>query len=475
MSPTNLVNWVARSNSNTYLTILVITMFARLVTFFRPTIDHDETTYAVMADHMIKGAILYKDIIDIKQPGIFIIFSLIQLLFGKSVVIIRLVSALTIASSAFLLYKTKRKLQFDFGSSLLSAIVFVLMFNFYFGFSTNTEVFFIFCSCLGMYLFFTSTNFFQYLLSGLAFGLGFTIKQHIAFDFAALGIFFFMLSITKSRLKANLIPMISTFIGFLIPILAVHIAFSITGYYEYYHFISYVAPFNYSNGNRWITSCIFLLKAILVYLPFVLAALAGMRSNTWNKETGWFITLLSAMCILAICSTGKSHQHYYLQLAYPVSFAAGEFASLTWVQRLTTLAYVRKTFTVFGIVYLVFLANHYYHRYIIRPDKASDLAVFLEDKISQKTSLYTGDAPQYLYWYFDKISPTPYVHSTLLTKPSNIFTLDIDLKSELDKIYNSQPEIVILSESYPYDWFQERVQSQYKIIGRIHQYNIYHR
>ncbi|MEQ9301416.1 MAG: glycosyltransferase family 39 protein [Cyclobacteriaceae bacterium] len=472
---TYLANWISRSNRNTFLLLLAITIIARFITFFRLTIDYDETTYAVMADHILQGAVLYKDVIDIKQPGIFLIFGLIQLLFGKSVILIRLVAALAVAGGAYFLYLTKRRLDFNFKSSILSAVVFVLMFNFYFGFATNTEVFFIFCTCLAIYLFFSHSRWWTFLLCGVTFGVGFTIKQHIAFDFTALGIFFFGWSIYQRKLKKNFMPMALMVMGFLIPPSSVHLIYWATGYYDYYHFISYIAPRNYSSQKDWARIGIFMCKGVLVYLPFILAAQAGLRSPQWTRQTGWFITLFTILAIVAVVITGQTHQHYYLQLVYPISFAVGEIAALQWVKTLFQRKYTLKVVVALGIIYCLFLTNFYYNRYIVRPNKASDLVDFLEDKISDDATLYTGDAPQYLYWHFDKISPTPYVHSTVLTKESNLRTLDIDLDKELNSIYASQPDIVILSEGYPYGWFKGKVVKNYQLMGNVHEFSVYQR
>lgn len=455
--------------------LFLMTLILRFVTFFRLIIDHDETTYAVMADHMLQGAVLYKDVIDIKQPGIFLIFGLIQLLFGKSVIMIRLAATLAIAGGSYFLYLTKRKLDFSYSSSIVSAIAFILMFNFYFGFATNTEVFFIFCTCLAIYLFFTYTQWWSFLLCGITFGIGFTIKQHIAFDFAALGLFFFIWSIHEHTFKGNFHAMALMVIGFLIPPFLVHIVYWFTGYYEYYHFISYIAPGNYSSQKNWATLGIFLWKGILVYLPFILLALAGIQSIQWTKQIRWYITLFTFIAAIAVVITGKEHQHYYLQLAYPISFAAGEITMLSWVRNLFKKKYTLKAIVAIAIIYGIFLTHFYYNRYIVRPNVASNLVDFLEDKISDKITLYTGDAPQYLYWHFDKISPTPYIHSTVLTKESNLQTLNIDLENELNRIYDSKPDIIILSEEYPYDWFKGRVIENYELIGQVREFGVYRR
>ncbi|MEM8893525.1 MAG: glycosyltransferase family 39 protein, partial [Bacteroidota bacterium] len=233
-------------------------------------LDSDEITYAVMADHWLNGSVLYRDIIDIKPPGIFMIFALIQIVFGKSMLAIRLITIGVVAGSAYFLYRTKRQIGFSFESALISSIAFILMFNFYFGFASNAEVFFIFTTSLGVHIFFRARSSIDYFLTGIIFGIGFCIKQLILFDLAALGLFFFMTSLKSGDLEQKVVPMALIVLGFLIPFGLAHLTFWAAGHFDGYYFVTYVAPGNYMSERTWQDTVTFLSKGILVYLPFIL-------------------------------------------------------------------------------------------------------------------------------------------------------------------------------------------------------------
>lgn len=474
ISPTRIfADKLASNNFLIYIFLTGVTLVMRSMILTNWSLDSDETTYAVIADHMLNGAILYKDVIDIKQPGIFLIFALIQIIFGKSMLVIRLITVLFISGSAFLLYRAKRQLQFGFDSSMMSAITFILMFNFYFGFPSNCEVFFIFFTSLGVYLFLTSSNHFHYFAAGLIFGLAFIIKQLAIFDFAAVGLFFLFSSIIRGEFRNQFSQMSVMVIGFLTPFAIVNLVFLWSGYYDYYHFITYIAPGNYLNPKEWSTTSVFVIKGLIVYLPFIILAIISCTSKEWRVKTVWLITGLLFFDLVAVSFTGMSHPHYYLQLAYPVSFAAGTIMSVSWVKELLRKKYTISVLGSLTIVYFTFLFYYYYQRYTVRPNYTKNLAIYVEDIIPEEATLYTGDAPQFLYWYLNKTSPTPYIHSTLLLQNSHLQTLEVDAVKELNRIYNTKPDFIILSENYKYPDFKDQVTSSYQLAGQQGPYMLY--
>src|SRR6187431_504425 len=67
-----------------------LAIILRFFTFFRSVIDHDESTYIVIADALLYGDVYFRDVIDTKPIGIFGLFALFLTVFGKSIFMIRL-------------------------------------------------------------------------------------------------------------------------------------------------------------------------------------------------------------------------------------------------------------------------------------------------------------------------------------------------------------------------------------------------
>lgn len=470
----NFLDQLKTKNWLVFFILFGVTLLMRFHTLFPMTIDYDETTYAVMADHMLNGSELYKDVIDIKQPGIFFVFAGIQLLFGKSIIAIRVIAMLAVSSAAFFLFLFKRRIGFDLIPSILSGMIFIFMFNFYFGFSANNELFFVWCVALGILMFDKAEKIFQYLLVGLIFGFGFIIKQHVLFDFAAVGLFFLITALKRRTFKQEVLSMVMMIVGFATPFLICHAYFLLIGNYSYYHFITYEAPGNYSSVRDWGQTIKFLWNGVVLYLPFFLFAFLSLRANSFKIENVKLLFLLLLIFdLIGVGITGQIHPHYYLQLAIPISFAAGEIASLNWVKSVYSKRMVQIVTIILLIGYATFLGTFYHKRYIQRPNVVQQLHGYLESKIKPETSLYTGDAPQLLYWLFDKKSPTPYVHSSLMLNDSHIQTLGITVENELSRIFYEYPDYIILSENYRYNWFKDLVVADYELEETILGYGIY--
>jgi hypothetical protein len=470
----NFLNQLQTKNWLVFLILFGVTFLMRFHTLFPMTIDYDETTYAVMADHMLNGSELYKDVIDIKQPGIFLVFAGIQLLFGKSIMAIRLVAMMAVSSAAFFLFLFKRRKGFELFPSLLSGVIFILMFNFYFGFSANNELFFVWCVALGLLLFSKAESVFQYLFVGLIFGTGFIIKQHVLFDFVAIGVFFLIVSINQKKFKEDFLSMTMMVIGFATPFLLCHAYFMAIDNYSYYHFVTYEATGNYQSTRDWGLTFKFILDGIVLYLPFFLFAFLALRSKAFQIEnTKLFFFLLLIFDVIGVGITGQIHPHYYLQLAIPISFAAGEIASLHWIRSIYSKRSVQVVTIVLLLGYASFLGTFYHKRYIQRPNVAQHLFDYLEPRIDDHSTLYTGDAPQFLYWLLDKKSPTSYIHSSLMLNDSHIQTLGITVENELSRIFYEYPTYIILSENYRYDWFKDLVVKDYELENTIMHYGIY--
>ncbi len=62
--------------------LLALCMVLRFVPFVRPCMSDDEATYAVVAREMIAGRVLYRDVVDHKPPGIYLVNAATQALGG---------------------------------------------------------------------------------------------------------------------------------------------------------------------------------------------------------------------------------------------------------------------------------------------------------------------------------------------------------------------------------------------------------
>lgn len=461
-----------------WLGLALLAIVFRFITFLPITIDMDESTYLVMADHMLNGGVLYKDFIDIKPPGIVVIFAAIQFIFGKSIFMVRLMAALVVGTGGFLVYSINRNWNLGQWPSIISGMVYVFMFNFYFGFSANTEIFFVFFTTLGLWVFSKVENAGSkkhYFLSGLFIGFGFLVKLHVAFDALALGLFILIGGLLGKKYLPTIINCTLLTAGFLLPFIATHLIFWFLGYYEYYHYITYEAPFNYSAIRDWGVLAKYFKDGMVTYLPFILMALTGFLAIR-NKQIHihyWLLVLLFGLEWAAILATGKPHPHYWLQLSLPIAVLAGAMFENVAVVKFFTKKVVKIVSLVLVIGYLSFLFNYYHKRYLQRTYHTDKIYEYLKPRIQEGDTIYTGDGPQLLYWLFDLRSPTPHIHQNHLTYPDKIATYKVNVKEEMNRIFATDPRFVILSKKWPHEDVLRKMDSEYQLIKTIEKYRIY--
>ena len=465
-----------KSNLFVWLGLIGLAVIFRFITFFPLTIDMDESTYLVMADQMLNGGVLYKDVIDIKPPGVFLIFSVVQLLFGKSIFMVRLFAALVVGTGGYFVYQTKRNWESEKWPSILSGAAFVFMFNFYFGFSANTEIFFVFFTALGIWAYSKTGKSSRFnLYAGLFLGLGFIVKLHVAFDALALGLFILIGGLLLKKGKATIRDCTLLMVGFFIPFILAHLIFWIMGYYEYYRFITYEAPCNYSAIRDSTVLFKYFKDGMITYLPFILMATIGFFSMRKREDLNvhWLLLLMFVLEWAAIVATGKPHPHYWLQLTLPIALLAGSMFENEKVSRFFMKKVVKIACILLIASYFSCLFHYYHKRYIQRSHHSVNIYEYLNPLVKVDDNIYTGDGPQILYWLMDKRSPTAHIHQNHLTYPDGIATYNIDVKAEMVKIFSTRPSFVILSHNYPHDFVLERMDRDYKIINQIDGFNIY--
>lgn len=111
--------------------------------FFWSFINWDESIYLLISRTMLDGQLLYLDIWDHNQPFVYVLFALGQLVFGKTILSIRLLACVAVATTSLLLYRIGRT---TFGEDQQGAVVAAGLYAVFTvssgGLATNTEILF---------------------------------------------------------------------------------------------------------------------------------------------------------------------------------------------------------------------------------------------------------------------------------------------------------------------------------------------
>lgn len=445
------------------LGFLIISIGLRALTFFRSVIDHDESTYLVIGDAILQGARYWIDFTDVKPIGVFWLYAGFLGVYGHSIAATRLMAAVFLSLTAFLLSKTKLDMGSTPGAAFGAGVVFLILNSIYtyYGVSPNTETYFTFFTMLAFWIALRSTNIFAWVLAGLAFGLGFIIKYVVMFDAIALGLFLLAsTSIPTGRRIRGLAAMI---LGAALPFACVFACYAYWGATDKFIFHTFQVSKNYPvDASFWdhIKSFADLNLRFFPFALFYYLTFAYPKTLSPVRKLG---LLWSLATILPVLLPGKFFGHYYIQFFLPFSFVAGEFFGRPLKETPRFLRpFFQKNIAV-PLLITVFVLNLYFQKkdYIDRQDTPREVAKVLRPKLKEGDLIYAGNYHHILYFLLDRPSPSPYVHRSLLWTKEHREALGIKPDREIRRIFAAGPAFVIVQDTIPSPLFNAYLHKKY--------------
>ena len=451
----------ALANYHPLLILAALTLLStvmRFLSFFPSVMDHDESTYLVIADALRNGDVYLRDVIDTKPIGIFTLLAIFQLFFGKSILIFRIITAIWIALTAWMLYLTHRELIKDSpgyqhnAGPLASGVIYVFIisiFTFY-GISPNTEHFFNLFTITALFLILRYQGVLWIFLAGALLGLGFMIKYVVLFDALAIGLFYVWRQVSAGNkwmywfLRGTLMAT-----GFIIPFLCAWMYYRQLGMEETFMFFSFELSGRYIIDAAWYDYIRYVMDGLLRFLPVTV----WFVFCSWHwRTTGLGLPLLAwlwgSLVIIIILLPGKLFAHYFIQFMLPFSLLAGSFFD----PRRTpgrALAWMRKPTIGYPILIVLIIVNMAFQKsdYFDKADYAAEAATYLNTHLQPGDILYTANAPQIIYLLTGTNSPTPYVHPSLIWDKDNSKALGIERNEEWHKILEQKPRYILIKDN----------------------------
>lgn len=448
-----------QASSWVFLFFLLLSFSMRFFSFSRSVIDWDESTYVLIAQALLKGKVLYKDIWDTKPPGIFLLFASVQYFFENSIYVIRFLAMFFVSGTAFFLFKIgthfypKNNVQSFFVGifyiSLISFNGFSFAISRGLGLEANTEIFFIFFTVVGFYLYFISKKQFSYLfLSGLAFGVAFIIKYFVLFDVFALGCIILLqhFSLTNEKklpITKKIIATISIIsIGVLLPFFATIAYFYFTNNFNSFWHVTYevgkryASEFSLLSTLKFLGDFIYLIGILSLCLFWVIIHSSKKTINTHKEICYWFIWFVFSL--FGACYSGKNFYHYLYPVFPAVSLITAYIFSENYFRNVHFLSYLKK-----GVVVLLFASIPVVG--ILKMNKLfnkPDYPKLIAKHIGNET-LFVDNYYHIVHYYNGTLPLTSYYHPSLLYKPDHLHAIGINQKEETEKIFNQQPTFVL--------------------------------
>jgi 4-amino-4-deoxy-L-arabinose transferase-like glycosyltransferase len=444
--------------------LIVLAVVMRWGSFYPSVINHDESTYIVIADELLRGQTYWVDVIDTKPVGIFLVYGLMILLTGGSIVGMRLLTAVLIGWTAGMLFRLNRHATGSERVGWAAGIGYVILtsvFAFY-GLSPNTELFFNLFTVGALTIVWPpGRQWWHYILAGLLLGIGFLIKSVVAADAFALGVLLLWWG-AKYRewwrtIFQRALPLT---LAFFVPFLLVYAYYFRIGQGDQFLFFTFELPARYALEVPWWEPLRFMGDFAGRFFPFTLLAIFAWRERQsadhfWQAFCLWWFACVTLIILLP----GKSFGHYQIQLM--PAFAS--LAAVWWLPARSGQASLRRFFSrtrqwlLPGFLLLVSSAIWLDHT-ILKRDTPRILARSIRPHLEGGDRVYTGNTKQILYHLLHSPA-TRYVHPSLLFDPNNAEALQIDLEAAAQEIIDQDRPIIALT------WEKEQFPDHPVILG----------
>ncbi|PCE62785.1 ArnT family glycosyltransferase [Sediminicola luteus] len=428
-----------------FVLFLFVTVFIRLPFFFRDYVDQDESTFILVAQSWVDGHLPYTELWDLKPPVVFLFFTLVIKVFGKSFVAIRFFGCVLVALTAFFTFKLGESLHsklLGFWSGV-ATLCFLSLFGSVQGVMSEHIATVFFMGAL--WLLASKDSLGLVFLAGIAMGMAFMAKLNLGYAMLVFGpllLYWYKNPLTKGVLLSFIYGM-----GALVPLLFFGLHYYNQDAFSAFYDVVFGAPLRYAASKE---------GSVLDVLPFglVLGVLAGWAWRIKLFEKSNLLHSLIWVSIGAITFSffrvGKINGHYLIQI-YPLLI-------LVVAMLMTRLPQPKKKWVPY-LAYLLFLvpmesyleyvavAKNYAEKGRLLNGEGVDVPFLIQEKGYENKNVYFMDY-HIGYWMLGTQPP-----SKIVTHPTNIFRQELIVGSgsprtssqaELQYIFEEkQPELVI--------------------------------
>jgi 4-amino-4-deoxy-L-arabinose transferase-like glycosyltransferase len=487
-------------------TILLIS-FIRLRLLQVP-LERDEGEYAYIGQLILGGVPPYSHAYSLKLPGMSYAYAFIMLMFGQSIEGIRVGLLIVNVATIILLYLMTKHLLDEYAGIAASASYAVLSLSpSVLGLFSHATHFVMLFVLSGMMIFLkilkSNRPPFYYMMCGLFFGIGFTMKQHAAF-FVVFPVAYLFIAggMKKVPYKTLFIRSVYYFLGTAIPLAAICLYLFATGTFDKFWFWTfdyareYVSEIPFGMGIKdFISQTYDVMKPSLFLWLLAIAGLISLAARKIPMETRLFLICFFIVSLLSIFPGFYFRGHYYIMLLPVISLLIG-----TSLQAIKSHFEIYKSSTLsWSLSILLFvgaLTHALYHDrdyFFIDPVESvgrnlSGVNPFPEslvvaDYIEKNTSLkdrilVLGSEPQ-IYFYSKRLSATGHIYMYGLMEQQK-FARSMQ-QEMIREIVSANPEFIVVvtamtswlirpdSDTTVLDWANRYAAEKFDLVGIVDQ------
>lgn len=500
-----------------FLYLLFISILIRFPFFFPAVINWDESTFILVGQSIVDGHLLYTDLWDLKSPFTFIFFALCILLFGKSIVGVRIAGTVCVALVAYFTYLIGESI-WSHRVGIISSTLFVVLASTYaYGGSTMSEhialVPLIGALCI---LVTRKASPYIFFVAGLLMASAVMVRLNLAYVAVLIGIFT-LFNQSKSRYSIDPKSFCTYLLGLCLPIISTYIPYQLYGHQNAWLFSVILGPLKYSKsegssldallqqiGNifsiSWANPLLcFTLVTGIVYVfrsvnfsDFFNAFLKSKESLQERQKSLSLIFVFFVGTLASILNGGASYSHYLIQIFPFIVLPTACFFGLRTYKNIYWKYIAISTFflAIFSsILSYSTLAFSIIDKKTMNYGSAYEIASYIRKNNPQDKPIYMM-TDHIVYWFLNQRPITyPVVH------PSNIFSRgyllgiifssDIDPAVEMQKILSKEPLYIVKKEKVFYlgdrklrstrEILEKTLNSQYSLVKRIDDKLVYRR
>ncbi|MEM6770192.1 MAG: glycosyltransferase family 39 protein, partial [Bacteroidota bacterium] len=421
------------------LVFFLLCIALRWGSFFISVINHDESTYVVIADELLRGEVYLKDVIDTKPIGIFLIYAALIKLTGGSIFALRVAASFVVALGAWGLYFAGKRATGTRQVGVAAGLIYCFTNSIftYYGLSPNTEIFFNVLTIAAVALAVaprirpgTIDPFWHWPLAGFLLGLAMVIKPFAAAESLAVGLF--LVWFYRKNISRMLLAGAALVAAYAVPLLILWLHYYRADMLETFYFYTFTVSGAYPIELAWYLRLKYMGDYLLRYSPFVILG-AGTLVQWWRSKSDaglrWlgYLLLQFITVTTVVLLTGKRFGHYQIQL-HPI---IALFGACWWASGVTVFPWLRKGFfRKWGVAILAILGlglgtAHFIH-YQKKTDRSRIIADYLNEKLEPGETYFAINGWQIAYHLTKRPVPTPYVHSSLLYLDHHVRAFQID-------------------------------------------------
>ncbi len=485
--------------------ILVVTASMRY-RFIDIPLERDEGEYAYAGQLILQGVPPYKQLYNMKLPGIYAVYAGIMTLFGQTHRGIHLGLLLINAVTIALVYLIAKKVLDSLAGLSASASFAVLTIGQSVqGFFANAEHFVIVFAVAGLLVLLHALDnekWYMLFFSGLLMGIGLLIKQHGAVFVVFGGIFVLTDRLRNSSMTwQRLIQTVGIFIiGAILPYGLTCLVLSWAGVFESFWFwtVSYALAYStqMSVYEGWAILKVMVVRVIgSAPLIWALAGI-GLTAIVWDfrmRKWALFIVMFAVFSFLAICPGFYFRSHYFLLLLPATAILSGiAVSSLSNILESVQARTVRYGLPILIISSSIFLTIYQHRHFLFQmtPVQACrtiyGLNPFPESiEISKYIKAHTnendritvlGSEPQ-IYFYSIRRSSSGYIYMYPLMENHDFAEkMQKEMIQEIESVKPKYFIYVQVDSSWLerpnscrliFDWSQDYLQKHYQLVGLV--------